>query len=275
MQGIYIEELGIKFVQTCLKTYLGNVYFFGAFIGCIFLFLAHKKYPLRFISYYVILLFVTIFNPFFVKYIFKHFHQDEVYYRFFWLLPINIVISYIAIYFLYKWHGALKKVFACLGLAVTILSLGDPVIYISTIFQFPDNLYKVPDDVVEVSELIHQTADTDTPYVAAADDLLMTLRQYDPSIVLTLERDRVLCWQGSPLFQSLSDNGAYQAQKPIMDVIYGGDTSFPDKFLDSMEITQTQYLVYSKNIDVFDFLESLNYKYIGETDKYFVFEKYA
>ena len=32
MQGIYIDELGLNFVKTCFKTYVGDVCFFGVFI---------------------------------------------------------------------------------------------------------------------------------------------------------------------------------------------------------------------------------------------------
>ena len=272
MQGFYLEELGLGFVKTCLKAYFGEVYLSGIFITCIFLFLIQKRHPLRFVSYYVILLFATIFNPFLVKWFIGPFHQDEVYYRFFWLLPINLIIAYLFTVFLFKIHGIIKQILAYLIVISVVLFLGNPVVDFSTLSDIPDNLYKVSDDVLEVSELIHQNSDSATPSVAIASDLLMTIRQYDPSIVLTLERDRVLCWQGSPLFQSLSENGAYQAQKPIMDVIYGGDTSNPEKFLNSINITKNQYLVYSKNIQISDFLQNLGYIYIGETESYFIYK---
>lgn len=272
MQGIYLDELGLNFVKTCLQTYLGQVYFFGIFIACIFLFIIRKKTSLKQISYYVLFLFATIFNPFLVKWFFGYFHQDEVYYRFFWLLPINLIVAYLMVYVLFKVRGICKQLIVCFLLGCCILFMGSPVVYPSTLINIPDNLYKVPDDVLEISEYIHQSSDSENPLVAVAPDLLMTIRQYDPSITLTLERNRVLCWQGSPLFQSLTENGSYQAQRPIMDVIYAGDISNPTAFLKSIDITQTQYLVYSKDIDISSFLESLGYQYINETTNYYIFK---
>lgn len=272
MQGIYIDELGLNFVKTCFKTYVGDVCFFGVFIACIFLLFIRPQKLTKSTSAYVLLLFLTIFNPFLVKLFFSYFHQDDVYYRFFWLLPVNLVIAYSATHLIFKLHRNAKKFFTSLIIICTIIFLGSPVIYFSSLSKLPDNLYKVTDDVLEISEIIHQNSDSNTLYVAPASDLLMTIRQYDPSIILTLERDRVLCWQGAPLFQSLSENGAYQAQKPIMDVIYGGDTSNPTKFLSSIEITKTQYLVYSKDVNISSFLEDLSYQYIGETDNYIIYK---
>ena len=272
MQEIYLDELGLNFVKTCLQTYLGQVYFFGIFIACIFLFIIQKKSSLKQVSYYVLFLFVTIFNPFLVKWFFGYFHQDEVYYRFFWLLPINLIAAYLMVYVLFKIRGILKKLIVCFLFGCCILFMGSPVVYPSTLMNIPDNLYKVPDDVLEISEYLHQTSDLENPRAAVSSDLLMTIRQYDPSIVLTLERNRVLCWQGSPLFQDLVENAGYQAQRPIMDVIYAGDVSNSTAFLNAIDITQTQYLVYSKSVNISSFLTNLGYQYISETENYYIYK---
>ena len=100
MQDVYLEQLGLHFVKTCLTTYLGKVYFFGIFIASIFLFSLYKKNKLRYFTLYTLFLFCTIFNPFLVKLIFGYFDQDEVYYRFFWLLPINIIVSFLFVVFI-------------------------------------------------------------------------------------------------------------------------------------------------------------------------------
>ena len=57
-----------------------------------------------------------------------------------------------------------------------------------------------------------------------------------------------------------------------MDVIYGGDTSNPDAFLNSMNSTATQYIVYSKSLEIQSFLQSFGYQYIIETDNYIIFK---
>ena len=271
MQDVYLEQLGLHFVKTCLTTYLGKVYFFGIFIASIFLFSLYKKNKLRYFTLYTLFLFCTIFNPFLVKLIFGYFDQDEVYYSFFWLLPINIIVSFLFVVFIDSISGYLKKFFLTLSLVCVILFLGTPVINFSSFLSLPDNLYKVPDETLEISEYIHQDATIESPRVAIAPDLLMTIRQYDASLTLTLERDRVLCWQGAPAFQDLQDDYWFQLQKPIMDVIYGGDTSNSDAFSNAIVSTGTHYVVYSKTVDIQDFLSSLGARYVAETDNYIIF----
>lgn len=95
MQGIYLEELGLNFVKTCFTTYNGNIFLIGIFFAAVLLFLFKSKNVEQYISIYTIFLFLTIFNPIPAQIVFGYFGMDEVYYRFFWLLPINIVIAYL------------------------------------------------------------------------------------------------------------------------------------------------------------------------------------
>lgn len=274
MQGIYLEELGLKFVKTCLSTYLGELYFFGIFIACIILFITHTNKTQKYISIYTFFLFSTIFNPFLVKIVFGYFGMDEVYYRFFWLLPINIIVAYLGTYCISKFSGYAKKAIMAMAIFCIVLLMGNPSISPSTLLTMPDNLYKVSDEILEISECIHQSSDEKNPSVAVAPDLIMTIRQYDASLQLTLYRDIVLCWQGMSLFQEWATNDLYQLQKPIMDVIYGGDTSNPEAFQQSMASTSTQYLVFSKDIDIQAFLQELGAQYIAETTSYVIYKYY-
>lgn len=272
MQGIYLNELGLKFVKTCLINYLGQIYFFGAFIVAIFWFTISKKKSLKYFSLYTLFLSLTVYNPFIVKLLFSRINQDAVYYRFFWLLPINIVVAYLITSYINRVSSFVKKLIMTFLIICTIIVLGSPEIYFSSLYQLPDNLYKVSDELLEISEYIHQDTDVENPRVAISSDLLMTIRQYDPSIILTIVRDRAICWQGAPSFQDMTADYLYQLEKPIMDVIYGGDTSNPDAFLNSMNSTATQYIVYSKSLEIQSFLQSFGYQYIIETDNYIIFK---
>lgn len=271
MQGIYLKELGLNFVKVCLTTYLGQVYFFGFFIAGIFLFIIQKKRAEQYISIYTLFLFVTIFNPFLIKTVYAYFNQDEVYYRFFWLLPVNIIVAYLGTYCIGKNTGYVRKGLMAILILCIILFMGSPAVSPSAFVNIPDNLYKVSDEVLEISEYIRQDTEEKNPRVAVASDLLMVLRQYDASLNFTLNRDFALCWQGAPLFQGHSVNKQYEIQKPIMDVIYGGDTSNPNSFKQAIASTSTQYLIYSKSIDIQSFLQDMGAQYIAETDNYVIF----
>ena len=74
-----------------------------------------------------------------------------------------------------------------------------------------------------------------------------------------------------PDFQYLLANSYYSSEKSIMDVIYGGDYSNPEAFSTSIAETATQYLVFSKTVDIQPFLQSMNYQYIAETANYIIY----
>lgn len=271
MQGIYLNDLGLKFVKTCFVNYWGQIYFFGVFVVAILWFFIARKHRLKYFSLYTFFLLLTIYNPVLVNVFFKHFDQDSVYYRFFWLLPVNLVIAYLITYVINQISNHTKKAITLCVIICAVVLLGSPVKYFSSLLKLPDNLYKVSDDLLEISEYIHQDTDTPNPRVAVSADLLMTVRQYDPTISLTINRDSALCWQGLPDFQYLLGSNLYSSEKPIMDVIYGGDTSDSEAFSSSMASTATQYLVFSKTIDIQPFLHSLNYQYIADTENYIIY----
>ncbi len=268
-----LNNININFVKNWFTQYNGNLYFCSIFFIVIILFLVKGKTYKKYISVYTIFLFFTVFNPLLAYIVFDFFGVSDEYYRFFWLLPINIIVAYFFIQITNSAKTRISKIGICLICLCLIFLFGKPVKKVSEIIDIPDNLYKVSDEVLEISEFIHAASDDNTPHVAAAHDLLMVLRQYDPSLQLTLNRDYALCWLGSPGFQYLASSDYYKPQGAIMDVIYGGYTAEPESFLTGISSTQTQYLVYSKSVSIQEYLVSLGLKYVAETKNYIIYKK--
>lgn len=273
MQGIYLKELGLKFVTTCLSKYWEGIYFLGFFIVGILWLLFQKGKAKKMMSVYVIFLVCTAFNPILVKYFLEPFQMDDVYYRFFWLLPVSILLGYFCTLGISYFNQYGMKVLIGAGCVFLIFMAGKPIKDVPSVFAMPDNLYKVSDDVLEISEYVHQDASEENPRIAVAPEILMTIRQYDASIYLTLDRDMVLCWQGSPNFQIWTRSRKYQKEKAIMDVLYTGDLSNPEAFHEAIEYTSTEYLVFSKNVDIQSFLQQNGFQFLAETDDYFLYKK--
>ncbi|MCI6044204.1 hypothetical protein MR857_12965 [bacterium] len=270
MQGIYIQDLGLSFVKTCFSTYWEGLCFFGLYLFAIFFLMSSPKKEHKMLSIYTLFLFATIFNPILIKYFFVQFNMDDVYYRFIWLLPVNILLAYFFIHCIDRGNSSAQKLLIILCMVCAIIFTGNPVKYWKSAIAFPDNLYKVTDDVLEISEYIHQDAEEKNPLIAVSSDLIMTIRQYDASLILTLDRDMVICWQGSPNFQDLVYHEQYSTQKAIMDVIYGGDTSHPEEFQAAIQSTSTQYLVYSNQLDITEFLKNEGFTSIAQTENYII-----
>ena len=95
MGGITIEELGMKFVDACMKLYWGPCWYPVLFaIGLIAtLIWGRKKSSMIFIGCSAVL-FLTVYNPVVVKYIIAKLGFDKEYYRFIWLLPVIPGVAY-------------------------------------------------------------------------------------------------------------------------------------------------------------------------------------
>lgn len=271
MQGIYLKDYGLQFVKTCFSLYADKLLFVGIFFACILFLLTRHKNTEKQIATYILFLFVTIFNPILVNIFFRFVDMDEVYYRFFWLLPINFLIAYFCISLSDSVSGIWKKI-GFYAICISLIGfLGVPVISKDSLTNLPDNLYKVSDEVLEISEYIHQNSEEDAPTVAIDSSLLMVIRQYDPSLMLSTLRDFSLCWNGSPQFQFGQNSPRYPTQKALMDVLYGGNTENTDAFIAAIQDTQTDYLVFSKAVPIQEYLSSLGISYVAETEAYLIY----
>ncbi|RGF13510.1 hypothetical protein DW177_12210 [Blautia sp. AM16-16B] len=272
MQGTFIENLGLSFVKTCLMTYWGNICYFGVYLICLIYLYAKYKKETEMFSVYTVFLFATIYNPVLVKYIFRYFNMDDVYYRFFWLLPVTYIMAFTSTKIVKCEQHVIRKIIFGIGIIYVLVFTGIPVKSIQDICRIPDNLYCVSNDVIEISKYIHKDTERKNIHLAVSNDLVMTIRQYDASLLLTLNRDFVLCWEGAENFQSLADSEVYPQQKAIMDVIYAGNTTNPEGFLEAIQETYTNYLVVSKSIDIDIFLRSNRFENIGETENYRIYK---
>lgn len=271
MQGIYLKDYGLQFVKTCFSLYSENLLFVGIFfVGLLFL-LTREKNMEKQIAIYSLFLFATILNPILVNIFFRYVDMDEVYYRFFWLLPINLVIAYLFIRLADRCSSIWKKL-SFYAICICIVGLlGVPVITTGDLTSLPDNLYKVPDDVLEISEYIHADSEEDSPTLAVDNGLLMIIRQYDPSLKLSILRDFSLCWNGIPQFQYKRESAKYPTQEALMNVLYGGNTEDTDAFIQAIQDTQTDYLVFSKVVPIQEYLTSLGATYVAETESYLIY----
>ncbi len=64
---------------------------------------------------------------------------------------------------------------------------------IFTDISMPDNLFKVPDSLLEICNIIHRDSEDENPKIVAPDTTIhMLIRQYDPSLLLTIDRNTLL-----------------------------------------------------------------------------------
>lgn len=111
--------------------------------------------------------------------------DEELYYRFFWMLPMSLVIAYTLVQLYHLYAGKYKKLLAVL-LALVLIISGN-FLYDNWRYSKAENQYHVPQNVVDICDLIH----TEGREVMALFpmELMQYVRQYDGTICMPYGRN--------------------------------------------------------------------------------------
>lgn len=111
--------------------------------------------------------------------------DEELYYRFFWMLPMTLVIAYglVQVYQIYQ--GKYRKLVA-VGLVAALALCGD-FVYNNWRYSVAKNPYHVPRSVVEICDLMH--AEGREVMAVFPQELMQYVRQYDSTICMPYGRN--------------------------------------------------------------------------------------
>lgn len=151
----------------------------------IYLFLKEEKKQNRILFVYmplVVLLF--FFNPLFYG-IFGNLTEEAIYFRFLWLLPITVVIAYTMVVMMFRLVGKKRAVFGVV--CVLMIMLSGKLVYTNPLFEKAQNPYHVPQEVVEICDMIK--VDGREVMAAFPQEFLLYVRQYSPYVCMPYGRD--------------------------------------------------------------------------------------
>lgn|GEM_PF-1045044 len=173
-----------------LTEYGGNCTLLLYYILCvIYLFVREKnkaiKVALSVLSIIVLVLFAM---PFVYEILAVKLSETDGYYRMLWLLPTSIVSAYATI----KIAMELPHKYASYGLIIIMLicfAIGGNIVYHSPFFVKAENVYQVPDAVVDICDYITE----DNPVVVATFpmELCPYVRQYTVNVLQTYGYDEL------------------------------------------------------------------------------------
>lgn len=166
-----------------LKLYNGNCSLLLLFVASlIYLWIAEKKKERKVVLVYVsVAVLALFFCPFFADFIMIKMQEEEIYYRILWALPMGVVIAYAAVKFL----SGLKKKWlqaALLSLLVVYIVIGGHQVYKSPQFSKAENVYQVPDAVVNICDAINIPGRE--VMAVFPNELIQYVRQYSPTVVM-------------------------------------------------------------------------------------------
>lgn len=173
--------------STFLKYYGNGTFFIISILAMIVIFIKEKDNTKRnFLIYYPALIFVVILNPLFYEYILKKYITSGVFYRFFWLIPSGIIIAYSIVQIVSNISQKTRRVVVIIAFLAIIMYSGN-FMYTSETFQKVDNYYKVPDNCMEVCDILNEIP-IENKKAMVSTDLIGYIRQVDASIKLAYQR---------------------------------------------------------------------------------------
>ncbi len=257
------EVFGI--VKSMYDSYNGTGMHMALFFACIlYLLLQKKEKEGRFLFLgYTLLFFIICFFPLTAKIIMKFCIGEGVYWRMFWLLPTSIVIAYTAVLILMEAEKKGRRLLLFLFMAVMIAMTGT-IVYNGSMFSPKQNNYKIPQDVVDICDIIEADAAAGgitEKKLITVNDLLSFVRQYDADIKMPYGYNAV---------KGLKIDRANAGE--IFRIMSGAEKNWEAlSFYGAME--GCNYLAYPADDGVAEAVSSCGYEKIGSNAAYYVYRQ--
>ena len=282
---ITIAQEGWRFVLTCFERFQGEGWFFLWFVAALgYLWWSDRRAGaddkeisqrsmIRWCLPYVVVLALTVFNVVFVRIVVSKLSMEDEYYRFLWLLPVTVVTGFAAARAVVRSRHWWMRMALIMVLSVTMLFTGKTIL--GRGFFLAENLYKVPDEVMEISRIIQEDAEAENPKVIAEFDLVVLLNQYDPSLSLEIAYGDVSTLRDVKKAPQASWDRWLTARLTVMDVVMERDLSISKwDFMAAMDYTDAYYLVASTDPVLEAYYTQARCVPIAMTEHYTVYRYY-
>lgn len=176
-------------VVQLFQNYMGTGLIVVWFLVClVYLFLEEKDKGRRILFLYVpVILFLLFFNPLFMQVVYG-FIGAEIYYRILWLMPITIVIAYTIVSLMQRLAGAKRVGMLVVSLALILVS--GKCIYRNPFFAKADNLYHMPQAVVNICDEIK--VEGREVMAVFPQELIPFVRQYSAVVCMPYGREMLV-----------------------------------------------------------------------------------
>ncbi len=265
MTTLNVATQGIGYLRACLNQYADNCAFFVLYLlALVFVCIKGSRIEKRIFLPAAALLLVTVYNPLFPLLLMRFFDVNNEYYRFFWIAPVIVLVPFVTVKLILIFKDTKSRVLMSAFLILIYLLSGN-FLYRNG-YQKAENVYKMPGEMMEVSDLIHADTAAVYPKVFLEYEYNMQMRQYDPKMLLTVNRedylyalssdytDAMLAQEDHPEYQLLAALARKQLSK--VDVA---------RFKAALEETHTEYVVVQKGAAIREYLQRAGLVQVAET----------
>ncbi len=241
----------LQIIQESFLKYKGTgMYIALFFIAMLYLFLSEKKKENRtFLVYFPCFILFIILNPIFQKCV-NSLLNKNVYWRTFWMLPMGVVIAYASTKVVKSRNHVKHKVIVFITM-ITIIMVSGKLIYNKENYKKIDNFYKVPEEYVEVVNIL-SGATLKNKKVMVSSAMVPYIRQIDASLKLAFPR------------RAYGDYEKYE----ILQAYNGGDV---EKLMKLCKEKQVNLLVYDKAIQITSSPVKFGFELYAQTENHDIY----
>lgn len=275
MYGIFLQSVVI------FKNYIGNGIIMPLFLLCILYLLFRERnrvVRVAFVYTPLVVLF-CFFNPIFRKGFARIMDDIATYYRILWLLPVGIIIGYsfirmiCEVYLLiasYKAKASAQNsdqintpknmawIMPVLGVVMVLLiAFGGKYVYNSPYMSKAQNQYHLPQEVIELCDMVSPPGDTNNVTVCFPGSLVYFVRQYNSNILMPFGREMV--------------EPVWDYYHPVYEVFEKPDIIDTDVFLEASRSYNCKYIVVKKDRELDEPFTSYELELVGNTENYDVY----
>ena len=270
MQTLRVFEKGFGYLEACLSYYSENCAYFMLYLAAlVFVALKGTKREKQIFLPGAVLLLLTVYNPVLPVLLDKIFDVNSEYYRFFWIAPVIVLVPYIAVKLIFLSQDKKQTAVVSVLLAAVFLLSGN-FLYKNG-YVPATNIYKMPDEMIQISELIHEDAAVEYPKAFLEYEYNMQMRQYDPKMLLTIDREDYLYAVSNPYTEEMLQDEEHP-QYRLLAALIRYQSVETDAFLAALDETNTEYIVLSKNNLMVPFLEAAGLTALNCTNDHIIFK---
>ncbi len=269
MQGVNVFENGIGYLHKCLELYMsGTGYLLMYLLAVVYILVKGDKRDKELFLPGALVLLFTVYNPLVPLVLDKVFDVASEYYRLFWIAPVVILVPYVAVKIVSQLPTKGGRI-ASIVLVIAMFILGGNFVYAKGI-DVAQNIFKIPDELIEISEMIHN--DSKSTYAKAffEYEYNMEIRQYDPKMLLCIDReDYIYAMNYTYTDEMLSDEEP--PVNRILALLVRNQNIDPEVFTDALEATGTEYVVLTKGHPRSAYIRKAGLSVVGETATHTVY----
>jgi len=269
MQSINIYEKGISYLNAVLSVYAQNCAYFVLYIlGLIYIFVKGTKRDKEIFLPQAILLILTVYNPLFAYFVNRFFDINNEYYRLFWIAPVALLVSYIVAGIVSGVKNTGEKGIVVVLILLIGLTAGN-FVYADG-YNRIENIYQIPDELIEITEIIHENASQEYPKAFFEYEYNMQVRQYDPKIRLTIDREDYLRAVVENYPEDMINDDEHPQYRILAALVRGQEVD-TESLRNALELTKTEYVVISSGNTAERLLEDAGLSVIAKTDGHIVY----